>query len=663
MSDGLDVLISRYLDGTAGRDEVQALDRQLRDDAAARRELFLAAAMDSHLRDCLAEGTTDVSPVISSTTGVSPVILEPQAQATDRAKPSRRWRRTGWLAAAAVLAVAAGLALVMGRYPDPQVSGAYRIAGGGPAERGSQILAEGGTATLALGGYCRVNLDAGGALQIAGARRAEEIVLTQGRAVCEADRGVGTFAVRTDVGTVSVTGTRFAVSLIEKTGDKDMFDKRMAVRVLAGAVLVSGAWGQMTLEAGQAATVPPPESVLRKIVAGLDVEAGEGKKLDRMLARDRVAPFRAEYRTAVRRRLFDVAHRMLSSSMPKIMPTKVAPKIQAIRRKMRAGPPKAGDMVRIRMAMQKRTRTIMMKVIHKTADDLADAAAGDDRHIAWLLSRKIRTRLPGAKITLLDAAIDAAGITDREPAYLAQAKSRVEAAITAYDPDITGIIDPKTGQVIVDDAALGLPTEDKALTGRVAKTMRGVLAGLNLAGATVKKVEPLLTNKAIEAQRGTYCMAARGRLFAAARTRQSTALPAKMPGKVQAKVMAIRTRLKLGGPPPKTDIARIQRAAMKRTRTVMMQSLHDTADAVAVQAAGDEKLLTASLAAKIRTKLPPATHEAFAAAIKATGITGDESTFVARVERRIDAAIESYDPDISGFVDPNTGKVIVTDDE
>ncbi len=641
MSDGLDVLICRYLDGTAGPDDVQSLDRLLQEDPAARRELLLTAAMDSQLRECLAEGALPI----------------------DTGKTSRRRRRAGWLAAAAVLAVAAGLALWIGRYPAPQVSGAYRIAGGGTVERGSRVIAEGGTATVALGGYCSVNLDPGGALEIAGHKHAEEIVLTRGRAVCEADRGVGTFAVRTDVGTVSVTGTRFAVSLIEPTGDKDMFDKRMAVRVLAGAVLVSGAWGQMELQASEAATVPPPESFLRKIVAGLDVEAGQAKALDRMLSHQRVAAFRAEYRTAVRRRLFDVAHRTLSSSMPKIMPTKVAPKIQAIRRKRRAGPPSARDLVRIRMAMQKRTRAIMMKVIHKTADDLADEAAGDDRHAAWLLSRKIRAKLPGAKITLLDAAIDDAGIADAEPVYLAKAKTRVAATITAYDPDITGIIDPKTGQVIVDDAELGLPAEDRALTGRVAATMRDVLAKVDMPDATKAKVEAMLTDKAIEAQRGVYCMAARTRLFAAARTKQQAALPEKMPGKVQAKVMAIRTRLKLGGPPPKTDIARIQRAAMKRTRAVMMQSLHATADAVAVEAAGDEKLVAASLAAKIRTKLPPETHETFAAALKTADITGDESAFVARVRKRIDATIDSYDPDITGFVDPSTGKVIVTDDE
>ena len=90
-------------------------------------------------------------------------------------------------------------------------------------------------------------------------------------------------------------------------------------------------------------------------------------------------------------------------------------------------------MARIRMAVQKRTRQIMMKVIHKTADDLADEAAGDDRLVAWLLARKIRTRLPGEKITLLDAAVKKAGISDREPPYLVSAKSRVEKAIEAYD--------------------------------------------------------------------------------------------------------------------------------------------------------------------------------------------------------------------------------------
>ena len=640
MTDALDALITRYLAGTAEGDDVRQLDEQLRADPEARSALFLAAAMDVHLHECMAEAGDAATEA-----------------------PVRPRHRFAWIAAAAaVLALAVGLTMFATRYPDPRASGAYSVVGGGEVRRGSVIFAKAGTASLALGSYCRVDLDPGSRLKIAGKKYAEEVELEQGRVVCQADRGVGTFAVQTEVGTVSVTGTRFAVTMIEDKGDEDMFDKRMAVRVLAGAVLVSGAWGEMTLSAGEATTVPPPEAVLRKIVAGLDLPADEQKKTDRMLSTSRVRSFRAEYRTEVRGRLFEVAHKTLSSTMSKIMPKKVSPKIRAIRMKLRAGPPKPGDIARIRMAVQKRTRKIMMKVIHKTADDLADAAAADDRLVAWLLSRKIRAKLPGQKITILDAAIKEAGISDTEPPYFAAAKARVEAAIKGYDPDITGIIDPKTGKIIVSDAESGAPIADGLLTGRVAKRLRAALAPLDLPKATGRKIEAMLTDQAIEGERATYCMAVRPRLFAAARDTQQKTLPKKMPAKVQAKVMAIRMSLKLGGPPPKEDIARIQRAMMKRTRPVMMQNLHGTADAVALAAAGDERLVTASLAAKIQAKLPADKREAFAAAIKDAGITNDVSAYVTQAVRRIEAAIKSYNPDISGFVDPRTGKVTIEDD-
>jgi len=648
VSDALDTLIGRYLDGTAGAEDVSRLDEQVRSDPSARRALFLAAAMDVHLRECLAEGDRLAGTQDTSSGGAC--------------SPARRYRFVWIAAAAAVLAVAVGLGLVLGRYPSPEASGTYRVVGGGQVRRGSVILAEAGTASVALGGYCRVDLDPGSALRIAGSKRAEEVVLKHGRVVCEADRGVGTFAVRSEVGTVSVTGTRFAVTMIEDKGDDDMFDRRMAVRVLAGAVLVSGAWGEMTLRAGQAATVPPPEAVLRKISARLDLPADQQKKIDRMLSTARVRSFRAEYRTDVRGRLFEVAHTTLSSTMPKIMPKKVSPKIRAIRMKLRAGPPKPGDIARIRMTVQKRTRKIMMKVIHKTADDLADDAAADDRLVAWLLSRKIRARLPGHKITILDAEIKKAGITDREPTYFVTAKARVEAAIKGYDPDITGIIDPKTGAIIVSDAESGAPPPDKALTGRVAARLRAALAPLNLTGPAAKKIEAMLTDQAIEGRRVAYCTAVRPRLFSAARDKQQKTLPKKMPAKVQAKVTAIRMRLKLGGPPPKEDIARIQRAMMKRTRPIMMQTLHGTADAVALAAASDERLVAASVAAGIQAKLPADKREAFAAAIKDAGITNDVSAYVTQAEQRIEKAFAAYDPDITGFVDPNTGKVIVKDD-
>ncbi|MBL7221053.1 MAG: FecR domain-containing protein [Phycisphaerae bacterium] len=642
MTDTPEALISRYLDQTADADDVRRLDELVRADADVRRELFLASAHDAHLRECLAEDQ-DIAPV----------------QPT-RWRPGIVWAVS---AAAAMLLVAVGLALFIDRYPDPEVSGAYRIVGGGPVERGSVIVAERGLVKVSLGGYCRVDLDEGGRLQIAGAKRAEEVVLRQGRATCQADRDVGTFAVRTDVGSVSVTGTQFSVKTIEDQGDHDMFNKRMAVSVLTGAVLISGAWGEMTLQAGETAITPPPEAVLRKIVADLNLPAVEHQKVMQILSSERVKAFRSKYRTTLRSELFEVAHKTLSSTMPKIMPKKVSTKIRAIRMKLRAGPPKPGDIARIRLAMQQRTRVIMMTVIHKTADELADKGAADDHLIASMLAKKVRAKLPAEKIVAFEAAVKAAKIPDSEPEYFAQAAQRVQDAIKAYDPDITGIIDTKTGRVIVSDEQLGAQLKNPASDKRIAGKLNGILAGLNLSKPAQAKIAALLSGDRIEAQRAAAYTAIRARLFAVARERLQTAMPKKMPAKVQKKVMAIRMRLKAGGPPSADELSRIQSAVMDRSRSMMMRLLHQTADTIAAGAIEDDNPTAIALAGAIRAKLSPEQTKAFNAALTKAAITGDESKYAAQTEKKIDAIIEAYDPDLSGIVDSKTGKVIAGNDK
>jgi hypothetical protein len=303
----------------------------------------------------------------------------------------------------------------------------------------------------------------------------------------------------------------------------------------------------------------------------------------------------------------------------------------------------------------------MMTVIHQTADQLADEAAGDNRLIAWLLARKVRAKMAGQKIAAFDAAVETAGISDREPNYIARAEAAVDAAIERYDPDITGMVDPKTGAVTVSGEDLGVPVKDTALEERIAKTLRDALGGLDLPEETMKAVEPMLAGNAIHAARVNYCMAVRARVFDAARKKQQALLPQAMSTKVQAKVMAIRTPLKMGGPPSQAERALIQRAAMKRTRKIMMTSLHRTADTVAVGAAKDEGLVAASLAKAIRAKLPAEKATAFDAALKAAGVADDETDYLAQAEEQTASIIETYDLDLSGIVDPNTGKVIVKD--
>jgi len=164
-----------------------------------------------------------------------------------------RWVLAG-AAAAAVLALAAGLWWLVLAYPTPRGTGPLRVAGGGSVRRGATVLTAERPASLALGGYCRIELHPGSRARITGQRGAEGLFLEEGGVTCEVKPGEGRFAVATPLGTVTVTGTEFTVQLLE--GDDRMSGKQMLVRVLVGAVLVSGAWGQVALAEGDERRLP-----------------------------------------------------------------------------------------------------------------------------------------------------------------------------------------------------------------------------------------------------------------------------------------------------------------------------------------------------------------------------------------------------------------------
>jgi len=166
----------------------------------------------------------------------------------------RRWYIAG-AAAAAVAAVLVAL-LTFGRYPSPEISGDYKIVGGERLERGSAVVTEDRSAVITLGGYCRIELQLESALQIKGGKKAEQVLLRRGGVECEVDQRVGAFAVETEIGTVSVVGTKFAVRLIEEKGDAAALGARLLVRVLEGEVSVSGDWGTALLRAGEEKLLP-----------------------------------------------------------------------------------------------------------------------------------------------------------------------------------------------------------------------------------------------------------------------------------------------------------------------------------------------------------------------------------------------------------------------
>lgn len=81
------------------------------------------------------------------------------------------------------------------------------------------------------------------------------LLLRRGFVDCEVEKNHGGFEVHTDVGTAEVLGTRFVVHVLEK--ENEMLGKRMMVKVLTGAVMVSAIFGNIsnTINAGDVAIV------------------------------------------------------------------------------------------------------------------------------------------------------------------------------------------------------------------------------------------------------------------------------------------------------------------------------------------------------------------------------------------------------------------------
>ena len=178
------------------------------------------------------------------------------AEAFPAARP-RRVRRAAWAAGIAAAIVAAVCIFALWpRYPAPRAQGNYEVTEGGRVKRGAVLTTKVGEAELNLGGYATVRMTPQTALQIEGDRFAEAVYLRRGEVLCNVAQERGTFEVRSDIGVVSVSGTQFSVSILEEEGGTDMSAKRMMVKVMAGAVLVAGTWGQRALYAGDEATVP-----------------------------------------------------------------------------------------------------------------------------------------------------------------------------------------------------------------------------------------------------------------------------------------------------------------------------------------------------------------------------------------------------------------------
>ena len=404
------------------------------------------------------------------------------------------------------------------------------------------------------------------------------------------------------------------------------------------------------LGAGVAAT-------LKEIVGRLELPAPEVKKLLPFLVPQKLDEFRVTYRQEARARLFEAAQAKLRTTMAEKMPEKMQTKVQAIRMRLHAGTPPVVDRTRIRFAAQAQARQVMMLALHRAADQVADEAAADDRLIARLRATELRGKIAEGKVEAFDAALAEAGLFGEESEYVGRAETEIEAAIADYQPQTTGIVDPKTGRVVPAEA-LGTPAADPELWKRVQARLRKVLGESGMPDGQVVKMEVLLSFFEFEPDRITYCMEVRDRLFGAAHTTLRAAMPTAMGNKIQPRIRDIRERAEAGAPLSAVDRARVQRAVMARTRAKMMQVIHGTADELALEVVRDEALVTARVARMLPATLSPPHAEAYARALRKAGLTGDESQYLAKAKQRVAAAIASYEPDLTGIVDPKTGEVV-----
>jgi hypothetical protein len=190
--------------------------------------------------------------------GESPPDLTDRILArADRRQRTMRLSAAGVAVAATVLVAATVWLLGVARYPAPMASGNYQVLSGKAVDRGATLRTTDGAATVRLGGYCDVQVAPKSTLRVEGSADAEAVYLEQGQIACEVKPSHGAFVVRTAVGTVEVTGTRFEVQVLDNSGAGEL-PERLRVRVAQGTVLVRGAWGEVTLRAGEERIVPGP---------------------------------------------------------------------------------------------------------------------------------------------------------------------------------------------------------------------------------------------------------------------------------------------------------------------------------------------------------------------------------------------------------------------
>ncbi len=227
-------------------------------------------------------------------------ILSEKRRSLQR-KAEARWRLVTGAVAATLAVAAAGIGAWFWQVrfrpgPDIEARGDFAVfpAAGGLGrnlrvpQRGDRVVAGAGGASVALGGYCTLRLDAGTEVVLCGQPGKEVVQIHVGRLLSTVEPGRGGYVVLTPAGAFEAKGTEFFTRVVyRETEETDMKTRRAIVTVLVLAGVVGfdvggergliGVGGSRVFAAevsGEAA-IPGGLQGFRGVLSGTVVEKGE----------------------------------------------------------------------------------------------------------------------------------------------------------------------------------------------------------------------------------------------------------------------------------------------------------------------------------------------------------------------------------------------------
>lgn len=257
-------LIRRYLDGECTDQESAELSQQLRENPQAAESFADAARMDALL-------TTLLRTERQSSEVLSRLALErpdgEDAVVAEVPKPTmRRWRRFHWLAIAVVAVSLLVAILYLPWQNDPGGQSCEVLSGNVLVEGvGKMRIREGSTIRVAGKTRAAIRLSDGSHIELEPATRAilhgqsqgrrQVVELLQGGGTFRVEKVPGDFQVATNLGTVTVLGTRFSVWIAppgnSKGANANPQSAALAVAVLVGSVQVEVAGKTYVLGSGE----------------------------------------------------------------------------------------------------------------------------------------------------------------------------------------------------------------------------------------------------------------------------------------------------------------------------------------------------------------------------------------------------------------------------